>query len=137
MSIQTNGPVLKGLACIYIPVSNPYESALWYIKNFNMEVAGYSQPLIPRKDMVSLRTGSGYNLFLIQSNDKRPLSFHNKDGYHQPAFCIHVEDIQAVFKSLKANNVEFGDIVLRDRDSCGTDLEILDPDGNKFQLCQQ
>ncbi|RCW46363.1 hypothetical protein DFP97_1095 [Paenibacillus prosopidis] len=87
--------------------------------------------------MVSLRTGSGYNFFLIKSNDKRPLSFHNKEGYHQPAFCILVEDRQAVFKSLKAINVEFGDIVLRDRDSCGTDLEILDPDGNKFQLCQQ
>jgi len=130
-------PCLETIGCIYIPVKEPYEAAHWYIKNFGLVIAGYSRPLIPGKDVVSLRTVSGPNLFLIQTSETKTMGFLNKDGFHQPAVCFFVKDIVTIFERLKENNVRFADEELKDRGSCGVEFAIFDPDGNKFVLSQQ
>ncbi|SFS67073.1 Catechol 2,3-dioxygenase [Paenibacillus sp. BC26] len=138
---------LTGMTCIYVPVSDVYESVKWYQTNLGCQPANNHQ-VEPGMKMSIMRfldangnphdpaTGSIPALFLIESGaEGGRLGFTGtwEGGQRHAVGCFVTSRIQELFERFKENGVN---IVGEIRQTCGPNLPFYDPDGNLWEIWQ-
>ena len=136
---------ITGMTCIYVPVSNVYESVQWYQKNLGCQPSNI-HPVEPGMEMCIMRfvdedgkqqdaaSGAIPALFLMGSGEEGGrLGFTWPDGNRQAVGCFVTPHIQMLFERFKENGVKLvGEI----RQTCGPNLQFFDPDGNMWEIWQ-
>ena len=138
---------ISGMTCIYVPVSDVYESVKWYQKNLGCQPAN-NHHVEPGMKMSILRfldaignphdpaTGSIPALFLHESGEeggRLGFSWTLEGGKRHAVGCFVTPRIQELFERFKENGVNiFGEI----RQTCGPNLLFSDPDGNLWEIWQ-
>jgi glyoxylase I family protein len=114
----------------YLPVSNLEQASKWYEENFNLTRF--------KPDGSIMVLGDGQWLFLLETKEKRTANFRTDqwDGsdYEMFSLTFEVENIEALHKKLRENDVEVEPLV--DHDGCGLQFKFKDADGNKFNVWQ-
>jgi len=123
-------PLVKGVFCNYLPVSNLVRSRAWY-----MQVLGLKP--FERNDSI-LIMGSGQWIFLLESKDKLNANFttdswEGKD-FEMFSLTFETENIVVLHNSLMEHGAEVDPIT--DYGSCGLQFRFKDPDGNRFNVWQ-
>jgi predicted enzyme related to lactoylglutathione lyase len=126
-------PEIHGLACVYIPVWDVYESTLWYQRNLGL-TANIPNPIEPGiTHSILVYPSKGPAGFLIKSHERKTNVFLDKDGYEMGSFCFAVTNIEQMYRRLVENGVRVEAEVV-DRGGCGSNFRFYDPDGNKFDV---
>lgn len=118
--------LLQRLNCYYLPVSDPYKSALWYREHFGLRSA---QPAKPGCTGVSLSIGSGMEMYLLKSGG-------GSGGLAKPyeLLSFEVDDLEPLTERLGGRGVSIGSVERKsDRLLC----RVSDPDGHLFLLTQR
>ncbi|MGM0883835.1 MAG: VOC family protein [Bacillota bacterium] len=138
---------ITGMTCIYVPVSDVYESVKWYQKNLGCHPAN-NHSVEPGMKMSILRfldangnpqdaaTGSIPALFLHESGEeggRLGFSWTLDEGKRHAVGCFVTPRIQELFERFKENGVN---IVGEIRQTCGPNLLFSDPDGNLWEIWQ-
>ncbi|RXZ80615.1 VOC family protein [Paenibacillaceae bacterium] len=137
---------ITGITCIYIPVSNVYESLKWYQKNLGCQPTNHN-PIKPDMEIAILGfpdhngnfSEAGLRctvpaLFLITAKQAAgSYGFTYDNGTKQAVFCFITPRIQEMYERFKENGVKIeGEI----RQTCGPNLQFYDPDGNMLEVWQ-
>jgi RNA polymerase sigma-70 factor (ECF subfamily) len=118
--------LLQRLNCYYLPVSDPYMSALWYRDHFGLRSA---RPAEPGCTGVSLSIGSGMEIYLLKSGG-------GMSGLAKPheLLSFEVDDLELLTERLGSRGVRIETVERKsDRLLC----RISDPDGHHFILTQR
>lgn len=118
---------VKQIECVYIPITNPHESAEWYQKNLGLELRN---PV--SEDQVQLRIGEHQAIFLIKTKEKSTLNFIEVGGTEMSAITLEVTDIEGIYNNMKTNGVRIEGI--NETEGCGDFFDVFDPDGNKISI---
>lgn len=118
---------VKQIECVYIPITNPYESAEWYQKNLGLELRN---PV--SENQVQLRIGEHQAIFLIKTKEKSTLNFIEVGGTEMSAITLEVTDIEEIYNNMKTNGVRIEGI--NETEDCGNVFDVFDPDGNKISI---
>ncbi|WEK56063.1 MAG: VOC family protein [Candidatus Cohnella colombiensis] len=118
---------VKQIECVYIPITNPYESADWYQRNLGLELIN---PVT--EDQVQLRIGDNQAIFLIKTKEKTTLNYIEVGGTEMSALTLEVTNIEEIYYNMKTNGVRIEGI--NETDGCGDFFEVFDPDGNKISI---
>jgi len=118
---------VKQIECIYIPITNPYESAEWYQKNLGLELRN---PVT--EDQVQFRVGEHQSIFLIKTKEKTTLNYTEVGGYEMSAVTLEVTNIEEIYNNMRSNGVTIEGIT--GTEGCGDSFEAFDPDGNKISI---
>lgn len=136
---------ITGLNCIYVPVSDVYESVQWYQKNLgcvptpNHPVKpGMKHSIMRFPDSNGKTRGAGLRstvpaLFLVESGDR--LGFTNYHGARTPVGSFTTPRIQELYNRFKENGVNVAGEIPEGRE-CGPNLQFYDPDGNLWEIWQ-
>ncbi|WP_409343337.1 VOC family protein [Paenibacillus sp. MBLB4367] len=137
---------ITGMTCLYVPVSNVYESVKWYQKNLGCQPSNI-HPVEPGMEMAILRfldaeglpqdaaTGSIPALFLRESGaEGGRLGFTGtwEIGERHAVGCFVTPHIQELFERFKENGVN----IIGERVTCGPNVTFADPDGNTWEIWQ-
>ena len=137
---------ITGMTCLYVPVSNVYESVKWYQKNLGCQPSNI-HPVEPGMGMAILRfldaeglpqdaaTGSIPALFLRESGEEGGrLGFTGtwEAGERHAVGCFVTPHIQELFERFKENGVN----IIGERVTCGPNVTFADPDGNVWEIWQ-
>jgi catechol 2,3-dioxygenase-like lactoylglutathione lyase family enzyme len=124
-----------GVAALFVPVSDPYTSALWYMRHFGLTPSP-NTPLQPEMKHVILHcSGPAPGLFLLACDNLTPAQ-RLRSGDELMTFCLLVKDIEEALSRLKASGVRLERDTVLDRGTCGLNVKCYDPDGNKFEIVQ-
>lgn len=123
------GNALRAVCSVYVPVRNPLKSAEWWQRNFGLE---FAVPYNPAESSVILKLSDGQWMHLMETDGPIDNQFPVKGGYEMYRLTFDVTQIEVLHDHLKSNGVRIED--LRDRDSCGINFIVSDPDGNKFDV---
>lgn len=118
---------VKQIECVYIPITDPYESAEWYQRNLGLELRN---PVTD--DQVQLRVGEHQAIFLIKTKEKTTLNFTEVGGFEMSAITLEVTNIEEIYKNMKSNDVRMEGIL--ETEGCGDFFYVFDPDGNKISI---
>ncbi|URN93804.1 MAG: VOC family protein [Candidatus Pristimantibacillus lignocellulolyticus] len=118
---------VKQIECVYIPITNPYESAEWYQKNLGLELRN---PVT--EDQVQLRVGEQQAIFLIKTKECSTLNFIEVGGIEMSVITLEVTDIEEIYSNMKINGVRIEGI--NESEGCGDFFNVFDPDGNKISI---
>ncbi|WP_090645896.1 VOC family protein [Paenibacillus sp. UNC496MF] len=137
---------ITGMTCIYVPVSDVYESVKWYQNNLGC-LPSNIHPVEPGMKMSILRflddegspqdaaTGSIPALFLRESGaEGGRLGFTGtwEIGERHAVGCFVTPHIQELFDRFKENGVN----IIGERITCGPNVTFTDPDGNVWEIWQ-
>ncbi|WP_158606754.1 sigma-70 family RNA polymerase sigma factor [Paenibacillus ginsengarvi] len=118
--------LLQRLNCFYLPVRDPYRSALWYQEHFGLEAG---RPPEERASGISLSVGSRMELYLLRWSPAQPLPVKPFE-----LLAFEVDDLITIAARLRAGGVQVDGIVTEaDHIRC----RFADPDGHFFVLRQQ
>ncbi|MGO4375523.1 VOC family protein [Paenibacillus sp. MCAF20] len=117
----------KQIECVYIPITNPYESAEWYQSNLGLELR---KPVT--EDQVQLKVGESQAIFLIKTKEKTTLNYLEVGGTEMSAITLEVTDIEEIYNNMKTNGVRIEGI--NETEGCGDFFDVFDPDGNKISI---
>ncbi|MCJ8007096.1 VOC family protein [Lederbergia wuyishanensis] len=120
---------VKGINCIYLPVSNIQESAKWYVENLHLELL---KEVHEHSTQAQLKISSEQTIFLIKVANIFNLTYFEVDGNEQCVLTLEVSNIQQLHEKLRSNSIEIDDI--EDNDGCGLSFKIKDPDGNMIDI---
>ncbi|MBS4201161.1 VOC family protein [Bacillus sp. FJAT-49732] len=120
---------VKGINCIYLPVSNIHESAKWYTENLHLELL---KEVHEHSTQAQLKISSEQTIFLIKVATTFNLTYFEVDGNEQCVLTLEVPNIKQLHEKLRANLIEVEDI--QDNQGCGLTFAIKDPDGNKIDI---
>ncbi|WP_165822588.1 VOC family protein [Paenibacillus montanisoli] len=141
---------ITGITCIYIPVSNVYESAKWYQKNLGCQNTNPNNPVKPGMEIAILefpdQNGNFHSagirevvpaLFLMGAKQAAgSFGFTFDDGEtRQPLACFITPRIQEMYDRFKRNGVNIVSEIPENR-PCGPNFSFCDPDGNKLEIWQ-
>jgi Lactoylglutathione lyase and related lyases len=118
---------VKQIECVYIPVTNPYESAEWYQSNLGLELRN---PVT--EDQVQLKVGESQALFLIKTKERTTLNYIEVGGTEMSAITLEVSGIEEIYNNMKTNGVRIEGI--NETEGCGDFFNVFDPDGNKITI---
>lgn len=118
---------VKQIECVYIPITNPNESAEWYQKNLGLELRN---PVT--EDQVQLKVGEHQAIFLIKTKEQTTLNFTEVGGHVMSALTLEVTNIEEMYNAMKSNGVRIEGI--NETEGCGDFFEVFDPDGNKISI---
>jgi len=118
---------VKQIECVYIPITNPYESAEWYRRNLGLELRN---PV--SEDQVQFRVGDHQSIFLIKTKEQTTLNFTEIGGHEMSAITLEVTNIEEIYNSMKSNGARIEGIT--ETEGCGDFFEVFDPDGNKISI---
>lgn len=134
-----------GMTCIYVPVSDVYESIKWYQQNLGCQPSNIHE-MKPGMKIAILRfldshgnhqdaaNGSIPALFLMESGPEGGrLGFTGtwEEPKRQAVGCFVTPRIQELFERFKENGVNIVDGI---RQTCGPNLQFFDPDGNMWEI---
>jgi len=120
---------VKGINCIYLPVSNIQESAKWYVENLHLELL---KEVHEHSTQAQLKISSEQTIFLIKVANIFNLTYFEVDGNEQCVLTLEVSNIQQLHEKLRSNSIEIDDF--EDNDGCGLSFKIKDPDGNMIDI---
>lgn len=140
---------ITGITCMYIPVSNVYESAKWYQKNLGCQNTNPNNPVKPGMEIAILRfpdqngnfDEAGLRsvvpaLFLGTATEAAgSYGYTYGDGYRQPVACFINPRIQEMYDRFKKNGVNIVTEIPENR-PCGPNFRFCDPDGNLLEIWQ-
>jgi catechol 2,3-dioxygenase-like lactoylglutathione lyase family enzyme len=147
MKVEGKLQDIIGMTCIYVPVSDVYESVKWYQKNLGCQPSGIHR-VEPGMKMSILRfldangnpqdaaTGSIPALFLRESGvEGGRLGFTGtwEGGQRHAVGCFVTPRIQELFERFKENGVNIEGGI---RQTCGPNLQFYDPDRNMWEIWQ-
>lgn len=118
---------VKQIECVYIPITNPYESAEWYQRNLGLELRN---PVT--EDQVQLKVGESQAIFLIKTKEQTTLNYIEVGGTEMSAITLEVTNIDEIYKTMKTNGVRIEGV--SETDGCGDFFDVFDPDGNKISI---
>lgn len=118
---------VKQIECVYIPITNPYESAEWYQKYLGLELRN---PVT--EDQVQLKVGENQAVFLIKTKEITTLNYIEIGGTEMSAITLEVTNIEEMYTNMKTNGVRIEGII--ETEGCGNSFDAYDPDGNKISL---
>ncbi|QGQ94692.1 hypothetical protein EHS13_07220 [Paenibacillus psychroresistens] len=113
----------KYLNEIFLPVTNPKESSLWYKDKFGMNISMDDQTTQPNEIRLSFEKTS---FILIKSS-------HLNSYTHIP-FNFHTNAVRELHASLKNVGVVMTELTNDDNMLC---CDFYDPDGNRIGLCEE
>jgi len=129
------GATAFGVAAVFVPVSDPYASAQWYMQNFGLTPSPNTPLQPPMLHVILHCSGSAPGLFLLGCDNFTP-ALRLRSGDELMTFCLLVKDIESALSHLKANGVRLERDTVLDRGTCGLNVKCYDPDGNKFEIVQ-
>lgn len=118
---------VKQIECVYIPITNPHQSAEWYQKNLGLELRN---PVT--EDQVQLKVGEHQAIFLIKTKERVTLNFTEVGGHEMSALTLEVTNIEEMYSTMKSNGVTIEGV--DEREGCGEFFEAFDPDGNRISI---
>lgn len=130
-------PCLMDVMTLYLPAKDPYLTAKWYVDIFGFDPnASSHSPLKLGAGSVVLITASGLELFFIESDDKLPLNFNNREGYNHAVLLFRVQssEIDELYARMVEHGVELATEGIVDRGFCGKEIAFYDPDGRKIEI---
>lgn len=119
--------IVKGIESIYIPVTNPKDSANWYQKYLELELIN---PV--SEDQAQLRITENQTIFLIRTKESTNLNYIEFGGVEMSAVTLEVNDFQYLYTRFNDENVKVDEIV--EDVGCGSSFHVFDPDGNKLHI---
>jgi len=137
---------ITGMTCIYVPVSDVYESVKWYQKNLGCQPAD-NHEVEPGMKMAIMRffeadgntsdpaTCTIPALFLHESAEeggRLGFSWTLDGGKRHAVGCFITPHIQELFERFKENEVN----IIGERVTCGPNITFADPDGNMWEIWQ-
>ncbi|GAA0332937.1 hypothetical protein GCM10008967_24560 [Bacillus carboniphilus] len=121
--------VTKGINTVYLPVSDPHKSALWYEKNLGLRIL---RPVGEGATQAQIGFPNGQALFLIKTKSKGNANFIEFDGHEQCPVTFEVSNIEHLYSTLSEQGAEMEE--LEDNEDCGKNFYLYDPDGNKLDI---
>lgn len=118
---------VKRIECVYIPITNPDESAEWYQRNLGLELRN---PVT--EDQVQLKVGEDQAIFLIKTKEKTTLNYIEVGGTEMSVITLEVTNIEEIYNNMKTNGVRIEGI--NETEGCGDFFDVFDPDGNKISI---
>lgn len=118
---------VKQIESIYIPVSDPSESAKWYQQNLGLELMNHVT-----EDQAQLKVGERQAIFLIKSKHPTTLNYTEIGGHLQSVITLEVEELEDIYHIIKNNGSRVKNI--ERTNGCGDLFDVLDPDGNIITL---
>ena len=139
---------ITGITCIYIPVSNVYNSVKWYEANLGCKLRK-GDNMDPGMEIAILRfpdqngnfAEAGLRstvpaLFLGTATEAAgSYGYTYGDGYRQPVACFITPRIQEMYDRFKKNGVNIVTEIPENR-PCGPNFRFCDPDGNLLEIWQ-
>src|SRR5690606_29537540 len=126
--------------CIYVPVTNVYESVMWYRQNLGCEPT-YHNPVRPGMTQAIMRfpdyeRTKAPAIFLVQArNSAGLLEFTDDDGNTSAVACLITPRLREIYHRLKINGVTL-EAGPEDERKIGSSIKFYDPDGNKWEVWQ-
>lgn len=117
--------LLKRLNCFYLPVRDPYSSALWYRDHLGLSA---SRTIEPGCQGASLAIGSGMEIYLLKTTN-------SEGGFSKPfeLLSFEVDHLESLAERLRNQGVGIGTV---ERGSDRLQCRLTDPDGHFFILTQ-
>lgn len=134
------GPLIVGMTCIYVPVSNVFESVEWYRENLGCEPTHHN-PVRPGMAKAIMRfpdyeRTKAPAILLVQARDcAGMLEFADDDGNSSAVACLVAPRLQEVHDRLKKNGVVVEGGPGDERVSASS-VKFHDPDGNQWEVWQ-
>lgn len=129
MNNPTVSTYVKGINCIYVPVSRVKESAEWYSRNLGLPILN---EVNEDSTQAQLKICGNQSIFLIKTSEKTNLTYTEVNGHEQCILTLEVNDIKELYEHLKKNGAPVEEIL--DNAECGLSFYVKDPDGNKIDL---
>lgn len=138
---------ITGVTCIYVPVSDVYESIKWYQKNLGYQPAnndhvepGMVMAVLNIPDRNGNRPSPGLRqvvpaLFLHKSDEeggRLRFSWSLDNGKPHAIACFITPRIEELSERFKKNGVN----ILGERVTSGPNITFADPDGNIWEVWQ-
>ncbi|WP_435169732.1 VOC family protein [Paenibacillus glycanilyticus] len=118
---------VKQIECVYIPITNPFESAEWYQRNLGLLLRN---PVT--EDQVQLKVGENQAIFLIKTKEKTTLNYIEAGGTEMSAITLEVTNIEEIYNNMKINGARIEGV--NETEGCGDFFDVFDPDGNKISI---
>ncbi|WP_188994665.1 sigma-70 family RNA polymerase sigma factor [Paenibacillus nasutitermitis] len=124
--IQVTTLLFRQLNCFYLPVADPFSSAMWYNEHFGLSSGSAPEPGCSG---VSLPIGSGMEIFLLKS-------IGASSGYPKPfeLLSFEVDDLASLVARLRQKGVS---VEMVERSGKRLLSKFVDPDGHIFSLIQK
>ncbi|MFB9324606.1 VOC family protein [Paenibacillus aurantiacus] len=123
-------PLVKGVFCNYLPVSNLARARAWYMQTLGLKPFERNESI--------LIMGSGQWIFLLESKDRPNANFMTDnwegDNFEMFSLTFETDDIVTLHNSLRAHGAAVEAIT--DHGSCGLQFRFKDLDGNRFNVWQ-
>ncbi|GIP38555.1 hypothetical protein J31TS4_18350 [Paenibacillus sp. J31TS4] len=119
---------VKNYAVIQLPVKDIEASIRWYGELLGIPFTFEYQP----GDQEAWLNVAGIGLGLIQCPEVPSLDFTNSAGQLQPIISLQVDSIQDVYRELRDQGIETGELVYKQ--GGGYSFTLRDPDGHLSNL---
>ncbi|CAG9623646.1 VOC family protein [Sutcliffiella rhizosphaerae] len=126
---MSENKVMKGINCIYLPVTNIEESTSWYQRILRLE---RMNDITSESTQAQFRITPDQSIFLIKTAEKVNLTYTEIDGNEQCILTLAVSNIRELYEEIKAMESDISSI--EDNGACGLSFYVKDPDGNKIEL---
>jgi hypothetical protein len=124
-----NRSVARRIECVYLPASNPYLSADWYVRNLGLTLL---RPVNPDSAQAQLQFQNEQTIFLIRTQHRQHANFIQMEGWEQCPLTIEVENLEEVYRAMSAYGVKLEPI--EDNKGCGKNFYAYDPNGTKIDV---
>ncbi|XEC92520.1 VOC family protein [Paenibacillus tarimensis] len=119
-------PALMGVAALFFPASDPEATRRWYTDVLGFKVSESGQPTTDRGEQI---------YFYRSLEPGRTLNFYTGAGeiQHMSIAMVQVDDVEGMHRRMIEQGQKVQEQIL-DREGCGYQFQIYDPDGNKLDI---